>query len=249
MKSLLLLFVIASALPCAFAQKYRKFSDTDGNTINARIVSVEREEVTIEVEGKIRHFTLPKSRFSKEDRDYIKKWENDISVLVTPDDRFDVYVGTKRSKDKSGVATWRYKHEAIQPTVKFTNDDFKKDFKGITGVIAIIGVDFTDSGRFGVLDVQTFELGDVAGNTTKEWEGKEVQTSWLDDDDSYDDSYGWRYKGYSITLLNHRGEEFYRRASRSVWEKDFNSLKQLKPNQVYDTELNDTYGDMIMPTQ
>lgn len=233
---LFFIITILAGLLC-HAQDFREFTDTDGRKTTAKIIKVAGDTVTIQLQGVTKYYDVPIERFSQADKDYIKKWAEDISIRLTSSDDFEVYVGVKKTLEKSGSRTWRYKEEKLTPTVKFTNGEFKKDFKGVHGIIAIIGVDFTNSSNFCILDVQKFDLGDVSRNTVAEWEGKLARSFWMDDDDAYDDSFGFKYRGYTVAILNHKDQEVFRRASRSVWERTYKQIEKLSPGYTYDTEL------------
>lgn len=234
-------FLFVCACACQ-GEDYREFTNNDGQSTQARIVKAEDGQVTIQIPNVSKHYTYPVDYFTKEDQSYIQKWINDISVKLEQTDDFEVYVGVKKDLNKSGPSYWRYKSENIVPTVKFTNKEFEKDFKGVKGVLAIIAVDFTNNRNYAVLDVQEFEFDLVPRKKITEWEGARTTSFWMDDDDAYDDSYGFRYKGYSITIINHQGEEVYRRATRKAWEKPFDKLKNLKERYSYDEDLRNAGG-------
>ncbi|WOO39687.1 hypothetical protein [Rubellicoccus peritrichatus] len=225
-------------------QDYREFTNNDGRSTQAKIVKVEDGKVTIQIPNVSKHYTYPIDYFVEADQSYINKWLTDISVRLELTDNFEVYVGVKKDLNKSGSQYWRYKSENITPTVKFTNKEFEKDFRNVKGVLAIIAVDFTNNRNYAVLDVQEFEFEHLPRKETQEWEGERTTSFWMDDDDAYDDSFGFRYKGYSITLKNHNGEEVYRRATRKIWEKPYDKLKNLKERYSYDENLRNAEGEI-----
>jgi len=63
---------LASTASLAGAE-VRTFTDTRGATVQAAVLSVEDGEVTLRVRGKV--YTLPLSRFSEADREYLSGWD------------------------------------------------------------------------------------------------------------------------------------------------------------------------------
>lgn len=238
-----LIFILAASLVC-HARDFREFTDVDGRKTTAKIIKVEGNTVTIQVQGVTKYYDLPVERFSQRDKDYIKKWAEDISVRLTSSDDFEIYVGVKKKINSSGPNYWERKEELLTPTVKFTNREFKKDFKGVHGIIAVIGVDVNNNNVYAVLDVQTFDLGLVPRSETSEWEGKIARSSWIDDEDGWD-GYGFRYKGYAVVILNHKDQEVFRRATRSIWERSFSQLEKLEKGYSYDKELRSQGGRVL----
>lgn len=57
------------------AQEFREFTGANGNKINAAIVKVEGQDVTIKMKSHPQPITLPLSKFSEPDQTFLKSWK------------------------------------------------------------------------------------------------------------------------------------------------------------------------------
>lgn len=74
-----LALVLLAAIPPASA---RSFKDATGRVIEAELVSVKGEDVTIKRDGK--DFTLPIAKFSAPDQEYIRTWAEEQATKPAP---------------------------------------------------------------------------------------------------------------------------------------------------------------------
>ena len=82
MKSPYLFLAFLIALPTISSAEPRTLTDKTGKQINAEIMAVRGDDVTIEMNGK--EYTLPMNKFSDEDITYMKEWaEENPAPAVT----------------------------------------------------------------------------------------------------------------------------------------------------------------------
>ena len=106
---------------------FRTFTSTDGKTLQAKLLSVGAENITIQAaNGK--SYTLPPTRFSASDQTYIKKWAEDQKKNYIPS--LDIKFASGKGDAKSGV-DYDDRAQRFTPKVTITNRDTK--FKSLPG--------------------------------------------------------------------------------------------------------------------
>lgn len=221
------------------ATTFRTFTSDDGRQLEARLVSYSSDKVVAIITKEGRAFDVPLDRFCDEDQQFIKEWHEENADLLRKDSIIDVYVGARKSKSGIGSSVGgQTQVEVITPVVRITNQEWEEDFRGVKGVLVVLARDVRNKGYYKVLNVEDLQFELIPHGETMEWFGKPTETSWYDDDgDGQDDTYGYRYKGYLIVLLNRNGEQVYTKGTRSAWEGPYAKVKKLKADTVYDEDL------------
>ncbi|MGJ8640824.1 MAG: hypothetical protein ACSHYA_15650 [Opitutaceae bacterium] len=163
----------------------------------------------------------------------------DIVVDLSPNDRIKAYVHTRRkSKDTDGGYTgWKDMDERIQPRVLIENQEYTKDYRKLTTTLVLVGENVRDRSQLKVIFKDSFKFS-VSHRDEFDWSGAPFKLDYLvDDNDSYDNSYGFRYRYYLLVIRNADGTVGHTASSRSSWTQDPNLDKRVKVNGIYDRNL------------
>ncbi|MEM8955744.1 MAG: hypothetical protein AAGD22_16440 [Verrucomicrobiota bacterium] len=149
----LLLVATLSMLPNSRADM-RQFTDPNGNTMNAEIVSASGETVTMK-RSDGRTFTTKVTVFSKDDQAYIKDWIEEEQSNRIP--RVDIEVNTGKSNRElqNNIDDRRQSFEFV---VKITNTERGFDIVGAKGTLLVFGKDVSDSNQLKLLNRQEFDV-------------------------------------------------------------------------------------------
>ncbi|HKK19614.1 MAG TPA: hypothetical protein VJ952_13125 [Opitutales bacterium] len=218
---------------------YTTISNTEGKKIEVELLELKDDEVSFKMRNG-REYTVPMETLSAQSIKSIKEWWKEASkVVLTSDDRIRITVHTRRDADDTdgGYAGWEDMDEKIQPKCIINNDEFLRSFKNLKATIALIGEDVTDRKKLKVVFKDSFTF-DVASNSAHTWQGTPFTLDYLiDDNDSHDDSYGFRYRYYFVVIENPDGSVGHAAASLSKWAREPDLIKKIKTNQVYGREL------------
>lgn len=219
-----------------------KITNNAGAEIEVELLSLRNEKVEFKMRnGKV--FTYELMDLSPDSRKLIKEWEeNSSKTLLTQDHRLTVSVHTGRSsKDTDkGYSGWKNMDEKIEPGVLVKNEEPWDSFKDLKATLVLVAEDVTDKDNLKVVYKDQFTFS-INFKDSYEWEGKPFKLDYLiDDNDGWDNSYGFRYRYYFLVIRNPDGSVGYSAASRSSWAEKPDLIKKLKLNTIYDRSLRET---------
>lgn len=223
--TLLCAFVAALHVPVADG---REFKSTDGKVINADIVNVRGTDVVLSMAGK--SFTVPISRFSAADQEYIAQWKAQAAENHVPRLRVEVNSGKSDRSDKADCFDDR--KGSFEFTIKVKNEEIDFDLKGAKAYLSVIGEDAENKGRFGVMQKSSFEVSVTPGGTF-EWRGDKVSYKFDDSPPSY---WGVSYAGYVLQIKNAKGKVIFENAIPQAFEKKVEDVLKFGVSDAFDRD-------------
>ncbi|MEM7145926.1 MAG: hypothetical protein AAF591_12385 [Verrucomicrobiota bacterium] len=215
------------ALPAARAEM-REFTDPNGNTMTAEIVSASGDTVSMKrSDGKT--FTTKVTVFSQDDQDYIKQWIEDEQSNRTP--RVDIDVNTGKS-NREAQDDYDDRIQSFEFTAKITNTERGFDIVGAKGILLVFGKDVNNSNNLKVLNRQEFDV-DVPFSRTLTFTGKPFKNEY--DDIAY--KHGHKYNGYLLILQNKDGRTIATKAAPDSFAKYHTSAVNLKEGELCNRAL------------
>jgi len=232
-------FVLLILVTSSLFGEYVTISNAEGREIEVELLELEGDEVTFAMRNG-REFTVGMDTLSASSRKLIKKWDIEANkVLLKKDDRLKVLVHTRRDSDDTdgGYTGWKDMDERIEPRVVIENEEYKRSYKKLKAKVALIAEDVTNRNRLKVVFLDSFDFN-VSYRSSYEWLGDAFTLDYLiDDNDGYDNSYGYRYRYYYVVIRNADGSFGKAFGSVSKWERDPTLIDKLKLNQVYSRDL------------
>jgi len=104
LRSLLVLFIIASSLSLQAEEAFRTFTNGEGQTIQAKILSATDDEIRIEMENGQRMW-VNNDLFSKKDQEFIAQWRKDDALSQPRSFDFEVNKDRDRGTDSKSEST------------------------------------------------------------------------------------------------------------------------------------------------
>lgn len=219
--------------------EYIKISNTEGRVIEVELTDLEDDKVSFRMRNGSKH-TVGMEQLASQSQELIKEWHEKASkVLLSQSDRLRISIHTSRdAKDTDGGYTgWKDIDEKIEPKVVIENLEYTKDFSGLNATLALIGESVVDSRELKVLFKESFKFS-VKQRDTHVWHGTPFKVEYLiDDNDSFDDSYGHRYRYSFIVIWNDDGSVAWVKSSRSSWANKPNLIKNLQVNSLVNRDL------------
>lgn len=237
---ILLLLALVVLPPCLSAQnEYYKFTSTEGNQIEARIVEVKPNvSVTIERRDGMVFRDVPLERFSKIDRDHIDGWLEKERMAIndarlTADSPIKLSFKRGQDDDKNDYGDIDDRVITFTPAVTIENRHLEKTYKDVEGVVVIIGKGVINDKQLVILDRQSFEVT-LPPKERIQWKAKSFEAR-------YDPDYGGaEYAGYLIVLKNRDSAIVLKKGSKSVWEKNPKLVLRAKKFTGYNSDFTET---------
>jgi hypothetical protein len=220
--------------------EYVTIANREGREIEVELRSLENGKVEFALRSGQTH-TYDMLDLSVGSRKLVKKWAEEANkVLLTPDHRIKIDVHTsRRSKDTDGgYSGWKDIDERIEPRVIITNQEYREAFKNLEATLVLVGEDVKNRRNLKILYKDKFEFS-VERNSQYEWEGEPFTLDYLvDDNDSFDNSYGHRYRYFFIVVKNKEdGSVGHAAASVNQWARSPYIIDDLKIDQITDRDL------------
>ena len=233
--SLLISFLFVGAASAEFVA----IENLEGREIEVELLGLEDGEVEFKMRSG-KKYTVAMSSLAPRSRKLIKKWHEEASkVVLKREDRIKTSVLTKRnSKDTDGgYSGWKDMSEKIEPGVLITNEEYQKAYTDLKATIVLLAEDVTDRNNLKVVLKESFTFS-VDARDSYRWEGKPFKLDYLiDDNDSYDNSYGFRYRYSFLVIRNPDGSAGHIAASVSAWGHNPNIIDTLEVGKQYTRDL------------
>ncbi|MGF1485409.1 MAG: hypothetical protein ACFBZ8_13715 [Opitutales bacterium] len=217
--------------------EFRTFTDTQGRPLTAEVFQYEPVEqiVSIRLEDG-RTFDLPLSRFSEEDRKYIKNWAKNPGWVITDETDLAIEVKMSRKRGTKGSGTdFDDRTQSIQPSISIDNREIYKSFEGAKAVLVVLGEDMSNAKRWKVLSREEFTFS-VPKRSATSFKGKMLVNEY---DDSGSLQYGFKYDGYVFYILNKDNVIVHVKASYGIWERNTHRFSKLAKDMYVDRKLNE----------
>ena len=232
---LMVVFSLMSAAP-----EYRVFESTDGATIEAIVIEASVTTVTIQRKDGKEFKNVPLDRFSVNDRKYVREWREakekaifDANLEFDSQVKITVLKGEDDDKNNYGDIDDRVVH--FEPTVIAESNEKELTFRDVKGTLVIIGKGVIEKDSHVILNKQDFTIDMIPRERTR-WEGSKFQCR-------YDPDFGgFEYEGYLVILRNKQGQPVIIKASRSVWEQNFNEILKAKRFIGYDRDFGKSHS-------
>jgi hypothetical protein len=217
----------------------REFTSSTGQKLEAEIIYVVGQSVTIEKADKTR-VSIPIKRFSAADRKYIADWQEKNRATVpdhlkdkTPRMVFTVSNGkTNRDDDRrSGYVDEHRQNVCI--TVTMENKDAVYPVVGSKLTVMVLGTD-PETKRNAVVYRQEFEKIDLPLNQEQVAQARSFEL-WYDDRGAM---YGHKYKGYIVFLEDGTGKVLAEACIPGTAAKRLDNARKLKVGDIYDRMYN-----------
>lgn len=245
--SLFTLLMFLTWMTSLGAEEYRTFKSNDGAELEAQIVSCSvGESVTLRRSDGRLFKDVPWSRFSSDDQSYMEKWaeaeaEKINRADLVEDARLKITVLKGIDDDFNEYGDIDDRVVEFEPKVIIESDELYRTFTGVKGVLVFVGHGYLKKDEYAVLSRQAFVLN-LPANEKVRWTGKPFTCS-------YDPDYGgFEYAGYMLVLQNRSGEIIFRKASKTMWEKNAEKIITAKSKTGYSRDftsefkLRDTFG-------
>lgn len=225
---------LALALALATADA-RQFTSSTGQKLEAEIVYVVGQSVTIERTDKTR-VSIPINRFSAADRKFIADWQEKNKATVPehlkdkkPRMVFNVSNGkTNRDDDRrSGYVDEHMQNVCI--TVTMENKDAVYPVTAAKLTVMVLGTD-PETKRNAVVYRQEFEKIGLPLNEEQVAQARSFEL-WYDDRGAM---YGHKYKGYIVFLQDNEGKVLAEACIPSTAAKRLENARKLKVGDIYD---------------
>lgn len=218
--------IVGYLLPFLALAAPREFKSKDGKTITAEVVKVVGEDVVLAMDG--REFTVPISRFSQPDQDFVAEWKKKESENHIPKMRIEVYSGKSDRSDKAD--DFDNRTGSFQFSVKLLNEEIHFDLQGAKAELAVIGEDAETRGRYGIMQKTAFDVAAGPGKTF-EWQGKRLHYRFDDRPPSY---WGSSYAGYVIRIKNANGLVIYENAIPQSFQNHIEAILKMEEGAGFD---------------
>ena len=241
-----ILFCIAllSSISLINGETMREFTNSQGSTLRAEILSVNRaEQVTLKRDDGRIFRDLPIDMFSNADRKYIRQWQANLEKALNNADiqansDFTVTVGKRRDDDFNKYNDIDDRVVKYAPRVNIHNDEIKETFTDVRGTLIIVGQEILRKNEYAVLFREDFKLDLPPGEKTTLFRTKFRM--------AYDPDYGGQnYEGYLILIKNRQDKIIFLKASKGIWEDNVNKLLKAKKGYTYDRKFNHQIGSVI----
>jgi hypothetical protein len=206
----------------------RDFTDPNGNTITAEIVSATGSTVTMK-RSNGRSFTTKISVFSEDDQKYIKEWQTEEQSNRTP--RVDINVDSGKST-REDEADYDDMRQSFEFKAQITNTERDFDIMGAKGILLVFGKDVSNSNNLKLLNRQEFEV-DIPIGRTLSFTAKPFTNVY----DDIDYKHGHRYNGYLLILQNKDGRMIATKAVPDTFSKYHASALKLKEDDLCNRAL------------
>jgi len=235
------LIILTALLVClgSLTADYVSITNTEGRDIEVELLNLDGNEIEFRMRNGNK-YTLGTEALDSKSQKLIAKWHEKASqVVLTDEDRLRISVLTSRDSDDvdGGYTGWKDMSEVIEPKVVIENLEFKRSFTNLKATIVLFGEDVTDRSILKVVykDSFTFNLPE---KKSYRWEGTPFRLKYLiDDNDSYDNSHGFRYRYYFLVIENEDGQVGHCAGSVSGWTKNPGLIKKLEPDNTYTRSL------------
>ncbi len=230
--SVLCAALLMSALTTIAQEAYREFTSSDGATIEATVVDASAIAVTIRRKDGSEFKDVPLSRFSAQDRKYVRGWRDARKQAVedadlTHDSRIRITVKKGKDDDMNNYGDIDDRVIVFEPGIVADNEEKELTFRNVQGTLVIIGSGVIEKDSYVVLSKQDFVIDLIPREQTR-WEGDLFQCR-------YDPDYGgFDYAGYLLVLKNKAGHNVVVKASKSAWEKHPEAILKAKQLTGYD---------------
>ncbi len=221
-----LITAILFAAPILQAETHQ-FTDSNGNTIQAEIVSVSGESVTIK-RNDGRSFTTKTSVFSEEDRKFIAAWQKAEALNRIP--RLEIRINNGKNDRLAKDGDYDNRTAALQFKVSIENEERNFDIVDAKATLLIFGKSVFDSGRLKVMSRESFDLS-VPEGATAVLNGEEVVFKYDDNDSA---KFGHKYGGYLVVIQNEGGKIIGHKCVPEPMGKYLEAALKLKSGQSCD---------------
>lgn len=228
--------VLALAFPSAEA---REFISSTGQKLEAEIVYVVGQSVTIEKADKTR-VSIPINRFSAADRKFIADWQEKNKATVPehlkdkmPRMVFNVSNGKTNRDDDRRSGFVDEKKQNVRITVTMENKDAVYPISGAKLTVMVLGTD-PETKRNAVVYRQEFKKLDLPLNEEQVAQARSFEL-WYDDRGAM---YGHKYKGYIVFLEDGEGKVLAEACIPGTAAKRIENARKLKVGDIYDRMYN-----------
>ena len=217
----------------------REFTSSTGQKLEAEVVYVVGQSVTIEKTDKTR-VSIPINRFSAADRNFIADWQEKNRATVPdhlkdkkPRMIFNVSNGkTNRDDDRRSSYVDEHKQN-VCITVTMENRDAVYPVSGAKLTVMVLGTD-PETKRNAVVYRQEFEKIELPLNEEQVAQARSFEL-WYDDRGAM---YGHKYKGYVVFLEDGEGKVLAEACIPSTAAKRLENARKLKVGDIYDRMYN-----------
>jgi hypothetical protein len=212
-----LLMTVAALLAStsAWAQQHT-FTDVNGQTFSAQVLSVKNGEVVIRRgDGKV--YSLELDTLSSADRKFVATWKANASntTLATATTDSDIVIKVVVEPVNPGDVSLKI------VKVTLVNQEDCLDFKGLKGTIILIGRQIDGADKYKVLALEKFS-GDLPACGNYEYDGRPFDPTDAADDPTQP---AYPYQGYLFVLQNSDGNIIQFKHSESFVKDGTEALK------------------------
>ncbi len=205
--------IAAVLLPvlAAFGQEgseFRKFTSSDGKTIEAKAVSSTGDTIKIEMKDG-RSFDLPIARLSATDQEWIAEWKKNQARQYIPSLKISFDENKEESNDQTGFVYI----ESFSPELEITNQEESFELTDAKATVLLIVEEVENKDTFRVLSRETVTFSLPAGESRK-LEGKKAETRY-----ATIQAHGAKYAGHAVIIENASGKVIAHDGSRG-WDKN-----------------------------
>mgnify|MGYP001162459921 FL=1 len=239
MKGLLNNIWIITLSVCALNANYTTITNTEGRDIDVELLSLDDEQVRFRMRNG-GNYTVAMGKLDSKSQKLIAEWHEQASkIVLTSEDRLRISVLTSRDSDDTdgGYTGWKDMLEQIEPELVIENLEYKRGFNKLKATLVLLGQDVTDRNNLKVVfkDTLTFDLPE---REIYRWKGTPFRLKYLiDDNDSFDNSYGFRYRYYFLVIENEDGKVGHCAGSMSGWTSNPRLIKKLETNKTCNRNL------------
>jgi len=239
MKGLLNNVWIITLSVCALNANYTTITNTEGRDIDVELLSLDDGQVRFRMRNG-GNYTVATRQLDSKSQKLIAEWHEQASkIVLTAEDRLRISVLTSRDSDDTdgGYTGWKDMLEQIEPELVIENLEYKRGFNKLKATLVLFGEDVTDRNNLKVVFKDTFTF-DLPKREIYRWKGTPFRLKYLiDDNDSSDDSYGFRYRYYFLVIENENGKVGHCAGSMGGWTSSPRLIKKLETNKICNRKL------------
>lgn len=240
---------VCSLLPAGtlHADDYRKFTSTDGKTIEARILDYDRNDgVDIELRDGTTFHNVPVSRFLSQDRAYMRDWKHrreeqtNSAASLMPDSKIVMTLKRSKDNDLNDKGDPDNREVDYEPGITFVNKEKNLSFRNLRGTLVIIGQSVLKSREYHILHREEFTVDYLPARGRTKWQGTPF-TNVYDDYPRNGSAFGADYEGYLIVLRDRKGYDRIIKASKTKWKDVYKAILDADPGKGHSNDFSKSF--------
>lgn len=179
-----------------------------------------------------RQYTVPVSRFSLDDQNYIKKWSEEKLKNMIPKLKVEINPGKSNRSDRKDYYDDR--KGSFQVSVNISNEEIHYILNGGKASLSVLGEDCDDPKKYGIMQKSSFKV-DIQPGKNFAWKGARLHFKFDDSPPAY---WGVKYYGFVFQIKNADGKVIHESSSQKKFTAYIDKILKLDVEAGFDKGLN-----------